>query len=57
MDRMFELRNKYQDKVSKNGKKLRWVHWKTYDKLMDKAGYYEYQALILMHKALQKILY
>ncbi len=57
MNRMFELRNKYQDKVSKDGKKLRWVHWKTYDKLMDKAEYYVYQALIKFHKKLQKILY
>ena len=55
--RMLERRNKYQDKVSKDGTKRRWIHWKRYHKLMDKAGYYEYQALISMHKALQKIFY
>ena len=57
MDRMLELRNKYQNKVDKGGCKRRWVHWCTYHKLMDKADYYEYQALISMHKKLKKRLY
>ena len=56
IDRMLENKLKYEDKANKNGAKRRWMHWKTYNQLMNKASCYEYQALIYMNKMLQKTL-
>lgn len=57
INRMLENKHKYEDKANKNGVKRRWIHWKTYHKLMDKADNYEYRALVPMLKAIPKIIY
>jgi len=55
-DRMMTMSKKYQNKVIYNDTKKRWVHWKTYHKLIDKADYYEEQSFINIYRKLMKII-
>lgn len=40
-DRLMEKSLKYQNKAMENNCKKRWIHWKTFEKLMDKSDFYE----------------
>lgn len=56
MSRMLERSRKYENRVTDNGLKKRWLHWSTFEKYMDKSEQYERLSLIAVYRAIKRSL-
>ena len=55
-DRMRLMSDKYERIASENGLKKKWMHWNTYERLMDKVEYYDNMSLGSLQKMLWKLI-